>query len=168
MTDFSNMNMPKLDLQEYKCYHKNVKAVDNSTKFKKCILNCKSCYGYTIHNHQIIYQKGVCNDCSQKFIIKTIIRTPNYICPLYKISSSFENISITKCCHPCEAFNINENTIKRISFWWTWWSSKSNEAWINASGECLLCNSKIHVQRKYTGTIKDNKQVQNWSNWILT
>ena len=159
------VKMPKLNLKEYKCQHKSVKALDNSTKYKNCILNCL-CYDIrSIHKHDIIYQKGECRDCLQKFIIRTINRIPK---DNSKISSSSKFMSITKCLHPHEALHINENSIKEISTWWSWFFSRSNESCIKASGECLLCDSQIHVQRKCTGVIKENKQVQIWSNWIIT
>jgi len=166
-----NINMPKLELQEYKCQHKNVNVLDNSIKYKKCKSNCDSCYNYPIHNHQITYQKGICNDCPKKFIIKTNIMIPkkksdfNFTTP----SPSFTFINIEKCHHPQEALIINEDTIKQISSWWLlwWFSIKSNEAWVNASGECLLCDSKIYARRKCIGSMNNNKQMQIWSNWLV-
>jgi hypothetical protein len=159
------MNMPKLVLKEYKCQHKNIVALD-SIKYDHCKNNCNVCYGYPKHNHKIIYEEGVCNDCSQNFIIKTTDIIPIGKCSCSTTLTSTEYISVSKCHHPQEALNIKEDSIKPISLWW-WQSSESNVEWVKASGECSLCDCKIDVKRKCTGVIKNNEQVQIWSNWIL-
>jgi len=155
----SNLDMPKLDL-EYVCKHKKIKSFDNSIKYTKKYKFYDLYWSYDFNSTKITYEKAVCSDCSQNFIMITI---PDY--EYNNVSPLLKFISINNCPHPEGAFNVIKDTIKKKSSWWRF--SKANTCWIDALGYCSLCDSKIYAKRKCTGELKDNEQVQIWSDWII-
>jgi len=168
------MEMPQLDIQ-YICKHTTIKPLPNTNEFKEkpIVAECNNCYcdfdnknfcntHCQNHTQQITYQRGFCKDCPDKFVI----RTQKEICD--GNGSSSDVSVLTKCYHPSIALHIIKNTMKPTTDYLTNYGLRRNEGWVNASGNCLLCDSRVHAKRKCTGVIIDNKNVQLWDDWILT